>query len=983
MPGSGESAAPLVAALRSDLRLGPQIVGALYSPGEPAAFAEPAVPLREALRGALAEVGAWPLWSHQARSLDALERGEHLLLATPTASGKSLVFQLPVLAAAFARRPERALFLFPLKALGQDQRAKLARLGAAAGLAGDDLTAAIYDGDTPPAERARLRRCPPRILISNPDMLHLGLLPSWPHWETFLRELRWIVLDEVHVYRGLFGGHMHHLLRRLLRLCRHLGGDPLLVAASATVGEAGAFASTLAGEPFTVVERSGAPRPGRHLLLVQPSASPYTTALQVLVGLLERGERVIVFTKARRVTELLHAALARQHPALAARVANYRAGFLAEERREIEARLFSGELQGVIATSALELGIDIGGLDACVLVGYPGSVLGLRQRSGRAGRGGRESLTALVALPDALDQYLLEHPGALLDGVCERPVLDPANAEVARRHLVCAAAELPLRPAEEREYLAPHAGVVRELLDRQQLREVDGSGELVAAARRPHRGVDLRGTGEGFRIVDLESGRPIGTIDGVRVFHECHPGAIYLHAGRQGQVEELRLGEREVAARRVEVDHFTSALSEKSTAVLELLAERGGGGLRAALARLRITERVVGYERKRLFSQQVLEQRALELPAVEFEAHGLIWLASLQLEELLRRASRHLGGSLHAAEHAAIGLLPLLVLCDRADLGGISTPFHPQLGSAAVFVYEGRPGGLGLVRQGFAALPELLARVAERLATCPCAEGCPACIQSPKCGNGNRPLDKEGARLALAHWLDAEAPTPPLRVRDEPPAPPPAGTPGARVDEPRDAEPEDPIPATRSPRQRDGGVRRTVLFDLETKRAAAEVGGWGNAHRMGVAVAVVCHLEENRFESFREEAVGGLVAALRGADLVVGFNIRRFDYRVLAGYTGEEYARTLPTLDLLDSVHEKLGFRLGLDHLARETLGAEKSADGLQSLEWVREGRLDLVEAYCRHDVELLRDLYLFGRREGYLRYRDRAGRLLRLPVSW
>jgi DEAD/DEAH box helicase domain-containing protein len=982
VPEAGGSAAALVAALRNDSRLGPQIVGALYAPGEAAAFAEPAAVLPEALRRALTEVGASPLWSHQARSLDALGRGEHLLLATPTASGKSLVFQLPVLGAALERRPERALFLFPLKALGQDQRAKLARLGAAAGLGSEELSVAIYDGDTPPAERARLRRRPPRVLISNPDMLHLGLLPFWPQWAPFFRELRWIVLDEVHVYRGLFGGHMHHVLRRLLRLCRSLGADPLLVAASATVGEAGSFASTLAGELFTAVERSGAPRPGRHLLLVQPSASPYTTSLQLLVGLLERGERVIVFTKARRVTELLHAALVRQHPELAARVANYRAGFLAEERREIEARLFSGELQGVIATSALELGIDIGGLDACVLVGYPGSVLGLRQRSGRAGRGGRESLTALVALPDALDQYLLEHPGPLLHGVCERPVLDPANPEVARRHLVCAAAELPLRPAEEGGYLAPHTEVVRELLAGQQLREVDGTGELVAAAKRPHRGVDLRGTGEGFRIVDLESGRPIGSIDGVRVFHECHPGAVYLHAGRQWQVEELRIGEREVAARRVEVDHFTSALSEKTTAVLELFAERGSGGLRAALARLRITERVVGYERKRLFSQQVLEQRPLDLPAVEFEAHGLFWLASPELEVLLREAGRHLGGSLHAAEHAAIGLLPLLVLCDRGDLGGISTPFHPQLGSAAVFVYEGRPGGLGLVRQGFAALPELLGRVAERLATCSCDEGCPACIQSPKCGNGNRPLDKEGARLALAWWLDPSAPTPVLQLRDESaPAERTAACAPPADDPPREA--EEPAAAPAAPRPRAGEVRRTVLFDVETKRSAAEVGGWGNAHRMGVAVAVACHLEENRFETFREEEVAGLVAALRGADLVVGFNIRRFDYRVLSGYTGEDHARTLPTLDLLDDVHAALGFRLGLDHLARETLGAEKSADGLQSLEWVREGRLDLVEAYCRHDVEILRDLYLFGRREGYLRYRDRAGRLLRLPVSW
>ncbi len=981
MIGGSGSMAPLVAALRAEPRLGPQIVAAHFTPGSPAAFGVPAEPLPGALRSALAAAGADPLWSHQAAALDALDRGENLLLATPTASGKSLVFQLPVLRSAATGEPRRALFLFPLKALGQDQRAKLRRLAEAAGLGERELPVAIYDGDTPAAERSRLRRHPPRVLISNPEMLHLGLLPHWPQWEAFLRELRWIVLDEVHVYRGLFGGQMHHVLRRLLRVSRNLGAEPLLIGASATIGEAGVFAHTLTGEPFTVIETAGAPRPGRHLLLLQPAASPYTTALHLLVELLARGERVIVFTKARRITELFHAALTRQEPELAARVANYRAGFLAEERREIEARLFAGELQGVIATSALELGIDIGGLDACVLVGYPGSVLGLQQRSGRAGRGERESLTALVALPDALDQYLLEHPEPLLAGAAERAVLDPGNPEVARRQLVCAAAELPLRPAAEAAYLGRHGAVLQELVAAHELREIDGTGELLAAAKRPQRGIDLRGAGEGYRIVELGSGRPVGTIDGVRIFHECHPGAIYLHGGRQWRVEELRPEERTVVVRRAEVDYFTSALAEKTTEVLELLATRGEGGLRAGLARLRITERVTGYERKRLFSQQVFDTHPLTLPPVEFAAHGLFWLGGAGLETRLRDAGRHLGGSLHAAEHATIGLLPLAVLCDRNDLGGISTPFHPQLGASAVFVHEGRPGGLGLARQGFEALPELLAKVAARLADCSCDEGCPACIQSPKCGNGNRPLDKQGALLALGHWLDPTAATPPLALHpaDRPTqavSPPPES-----ATKPEATERRRPV-AKRPPRTREE-VRRTLLFDVETKRSAVEVGGWHLAHRMGLAVAVVCHLEENRFETFHEDEIAGLAATLHGADLVVGFNSRRFDYQVLAGYTGEAYERTLPTLDLLEEIHAGLGFRLGLDHLARETLGVEKSADGLQSLAWVREGRLDLVAEYCRRDVEILRDLYLFGRREGYLRYRDRAGNRLRLPVSW
>ncbi|KAB2957609.1 MAG: DEAD/DEAH box helicase, partial [Thermoanaerobaculia bacterium] len=710
----------------------------------------------EARAAALAASGAGRLWSHQAEALSAARAGENVLVTTATASGKSLVFQLPVLEEALAGGRGRALFLFPLKALGQDQRAKLTALAAAAGLDEERAACAIYDGDTPAHERARIRRRPPRVLITNPDMLHLGLLPHAGAWSEFLRDLRWIVLDELHAYRGVFGAHFHHVLVRLLRHARALGARPSFVAASATAAGAGDFAAALAGAPFRHVATSGAPRQARRFLLVRPLGSPYTTALDVFSSLVEHDQKTIAFTKARRITELLWTWLARRDRELARRVRSYRAGFLPEERREIERRLFAGELDGVISTSALEMGIDVGGLDACVLVGYPGSAMATWQRSGRVGRSGRPSLTALVALPDALDQWLLDHPEQLVRRPLERLVVDPDNELVARQHLVCAAVERPLSPAADGALLERFAPVVGELLREGRLaRSADGP-ELVSTARRPARDVSLRGSGASFTIHDAGSSATIGLIDGARVFSECHPGAIYLHAGRSFAVRALDLEGRRVEAESVDVDWYTSPLSEKETEILAVREELAGSALRAAWGNLKVTERVVGFERRRNQGQDVLDRQPLELPPVSFEAHGLWFHAPPGAEARFAAGGRTLLGALHAIEHAAIGLLPLSVLCDRSDLGGISLSFHPQLGGPGVFVYEGHAGGVGIAARAFRELPELLGRVAELLERCPCEGGCPSCVQSPKCGNGNRPLDKAGA-LELARELTAGA----------------------------------------------------------------------------------------------------------------------------------------------------------------------------------------------------------------------------------
>ncbi len=1001
-----------LAGLRRDL--GAALVAELTLPPRPERHAVLEPPLPEALRRGLDESGVSRLWSHQVEALAEARRGRDVLLTTATASGKSLVFQLPVLEEAFAGRPGRALFLFPLKALGQDQKAKFEALAEASGLDADRASCAIYDGDTPARERARLRREPPRVLITNPDMLHLGMLPYAAAWRDFLCDLRWIVVDELHAYRGVFGCHFHHVLARLERLAKAVGARPSFVAASATAAQADEFAAALAGRPFHWVRESGAPTETKHFLLVRPPASPYTSALDVYARLVRGGLKTIAFTKARRITELLHTWLERRFPEVAERSRSYRAGYLPGERREIEQALFRGELDGVLSTSALELGIDIGGLDGCVLVGYPGSAMATWQRAGRVGRRGQESIVALIAQPDALDQYLLDHPRELLERPLERLIVDPDNEVVARQHLVCAAAELPLSPRDDAAYLERFAPVVGELLGCGELARRAEDDSIVSMARRPQRRVSLRGTGASFAIVDATRGGTVGTIDGARVFAECHPGAIYLHAGRQYAVRDLDLDHAIVHVEPAAVDWYTTPRSEKETEILEVLAECASGSLRGGFGRLKVTERVVGYERRRTHLAEAIDVQPLDLPPSIYETQGLWFLSPPDAERDFAAEGIHLLGALHACEHATIGLFPLVALCDRSDLGGISLTHHPQLGGAGVFVYEGHVGGVGIAKRGFAALPDLLARVADLIERCPCDEGCPACIQSPKCGNGNRPLDKAGAVVLLRKLLeDARAPDEAAR----PPSPPGAeigrfaGGTGQKLplneraeDSPRSAsrsiprlggrtEPtevsvERQRSATESARSRSEprsgeGREGTVLFDIETLRSAEEVGGWNKAHRMGVALAVALRLEEGKFETFFERDVEGLIALLKGAGLVVGYNSRRFDYAVLSGYTGEDYRRTLPTLDLLESLHRQLGFRVGLDHVARETLGHGKTGDGLQSLEWVRDGRLDLVESYCRMDVELLRDVYLYGRREGYVVVSARGSGRIQVPVDW
>jgi DEAD/DEAH box helicase domain-containing protein len=590
----------------------------------------------------------------------------------------------------------------------------------------------------------------------------------------------------------------------------------------------------------------------------------------------------------------MHTWIVEADPGLRDRISSYRAGFLPEERREIESRLFSGELLGVISTSALEMGIDVGQLDVCLLVGYPGSQIATWQRSGRVGRA-REGLVALVAQPDALDQYLVHHPRALFDREFERAVVDPANAEILAGHLPCAAAETPLRSGEP--WLAEPAvrDSIRALEDSGELLRSERGSEWFASRRRPHRHINLRAGGETWRIVedppDGGRARMIGTVGSVRALSECHEGAIYLHRARQYLVRHLDLGDREARVVAVRVPHYTRALSEKETEILERRRCRPAGSFRLVEGRVRVTTRIQGFERRRIQGQDLLGTEPLDLPPTSFETSSLWLEIPDEIPSMIEEAGRHPMGGLHATEHAALSLFPLFALCDRHDVAGISSVRHPQTGHPAIFFYDAHPGGVGLVSALYDRVEALLGATLELIEGCGCDEGCPGCVHSPKCGSGNRPIDKAAALRAL-RLLTARDP---LEAR-----------PAAPLREP-ELEPT-PLPLASAQRP------RVVFFDLETQRSAADVGGWGNAHLMRVSLAVVHDEQAGGFETFSEAQHPELLAKLRGADLVVGFNVRRFDYHVLRGYTDDDLDR-LPTFDLLDAIHARLGFRVALGHL--------------------------------------------------------------------
>jgi DEAD/DEAH box helicase domain-containing protein len=720
------------------------------------------------VRTAYARAGVQRLWQHQAAAAEAARAGTHVVVATGTASGKSLAYQLPTLSdirAARGPRGERGatvLYLAPTKALAHDQLAGLAALGL-------DVRLSTHDGDSP-REQREWTRDHAEYVLTNPDMLHRSLLPVHGRWSSFLGSLRYVVVDECHHYRGVFGAHVSHVLRRLRRICALHGAQPTFVLASATMAEPGSTASRLTGLDVLPITGDASPRGQVALALWEPAFTSWTgengapvrraassETADLLADLVAEGVRTLAFVRSRRGAE--HVAmtaadhLAEVDRSLPERVAAYRGGYLPEERRALENRLRTGDLLGLAATNALELGIDISGLDAVLMAGFPGTRAALWQQVGRAGRGAQDALAVLVARDDPLDTYLVNHPDALLGQPVEATVFDPDNPVVLGPHLCAAAHEAPLVEADLGLF-GPGAPAVLDELTSSGLLRRRPRGWFWTDRSRAADLADLRSTGGGpFQLVEETTGRVVGTVDAAGAHHTAHPGAVYVHRGETWLVRSLDLDERVAVIAAADLDYSTSAREVTDITIVAELEHRTVPGGRLAFGDVDVSHQVVSFLKRRQPSGEVIAEEPLELPERKLRTRAVWWTVPASVLE--EEGPRDLPGAAHAAEHCAIGLLPLFATCDRWDIGGVSTALHPDTGQLTVFVYDGHPGGAGFARRGYDAAEAWLTATREAISACECTEGCPSCIQSPKCGNQNHPLDKPGAVELLDALLGA------------------------------------------------------------------------------------------------------------------------------------------------------------------------------------------------------------------------------------
>jgi DEAD/DEAH box helicase domain-containing protein len=701
-------------------------------------------------------------WEHQVSVAEHAWRGRSVVVATGTASGKSLGYLVPVLTRLLSTPSARALYLAPTKALARDQ------LSAIRALALTGVRAAAFDGDTPREERDWVRAHATYVL-SNPDMLSAGVLPQHARWGAFLRGLEFVVIDECHHYRGVFGSHVAQVIRRLRRVCARYGAHPTFVLASATVADPGSTATRLTGLPVEVVDDDAASRGPLTFALYEPPLSQLrgehgapirrsalSETSELLADLVADGVPTLAFVRSRRAAETtalsarraLIAAGGPEGKRAASRVAAYRAGYLPQERRALESALRAGEIVGLAATNALELGIDVSGLDAVLLAGFPGTLASLWQQAGRAGRRGGAALAVLVARDDPLDTYLVHHPAAVFGRPVEAAVLDPDNPYVLAPHLECAAAELPLRPADLELFGPAAEAVAADLVRRGRLRRRP-AGWFWTARDRPW--VDLRGTGGSpVSVVEEATGRLLGTVDRGSAHTHVHPGALYLHQGEAFVVRELYEDDSVALVDPADVDWTTTAREITDLRIVAESRRRQVGQLTVCYGTVDVTRQVVGYQRRRIVSGEVLGEESLDLHPRELRTRAVWYVARPELLARAGLAAADVPGAAHAAEHAAIGLLPLWATCDRWDIGGVSTALHPDTGEATVFVYDGAAGGAGFAERGFHRVDGWLAATKTAIDSCECATGCPSCVQSPKCGNGNEPLDKVGASRLLA-----------------------------------------------------------------------------------------------------------------------------------------------------------------------------------------------------------------------------------------
>jgi DEAD/DEAH box helicase domain-containing protein len=717
-------------------------------------------PLNSSLEKTLNSRHFLPFFTHQAEAINLARTGKNVMVVTSSASGKTLCYNVPVIESLLSDKSARALYLFPTKALAQDQLRTL-REDFCPDLF-TYLDFATFDGDTPQNERAEIRKNV-RIILSNPDMLHLGILPNHQQWSRLFRSLRFVVVDEAHVYRGVFGSHLSLVLRRLRRMCHLYGSNPQFILASATITNPEELSAALTGLPFDVVKNEGAPHGGRDFIFWNPPIeneqkgtrhSANSEATNIFTELILQGTRALTFVRTRRLTELIYNYtrnnLRKEKPVLAKRVKPYRAGYLAEDRRQIERQLFSGELLGVVATNALELGIDIGDLDATVLTGYPGSISSTWQQAGRSGRGKEKALSILIGLDNPLDQYFMRHPDFFFRRAYENALVNPQNPYILRAHLLCAAWERGIGEDDESYFGSAMKSEIEQLVKRDLLKERRNRWFLSPGIIYPAQSINIRSSsGENYALIDISTGVLLETIESNIAFFQIHTGAVYLHQGESYLITKLDLATHTAYAIPTDANYYTQTKELEDLRIIKVLHSKHIGQVDVYLGEVEVTNHVIGYKKKAQLTDEVLGEEVLDLPPQQFPTIALWFDLPQRTIERIGKEQLDFAGGIHATEHAAIGILPLFAICDRNDIGGISTPLHPDTGKPQIFIYDGHPGGVGIAEKGYEMIEELWRATLDTVRNCPCQDGCPSCIQSPKCGNNNKPLDKKAARLLL------------------------------------------------------------------------------------------------------------------------------------------------------------------------------------------------------------------------------------------
>lgn len=726
---------------------------------------------------ALRSLGITALYSHQASAIDLVTEGKNVAIVTSTASGKTVCYNIPVLEALLADREATALYLFPTKALAQDQLRVLANLSASSPAFAGLVRAGTYDGDTPGETRRKLRS-EANVILTNPDMLHQGILPYHSRWSRFFSRLKYVVVDEMHTYRGIFGSNVANVLRRLRRVVRHYGADPVFILCSATIANPGELAEKLVGGAVEVVSDDGSPRGPKMFVLWNPTLldaqsmerkSSNVEAHELMVGLIESGIQTITFTKARVVAELVlryvRESLGRRNPHLVSKVSAYRAGYLPEERRRIEKALFSGELLGVASTNALELGIDVGSLDASIIVGFPGTIASTWQQAGRAGRKTDEALVIFVGYNDPIDQYLMRHPAYFFGQTPENAVIDPSNPYVLAGHLSAAAFELPLSAADEEVFGSLTRPIVSVLEEVKKVKTIDGQ-TYWATTDFPAAGVGLRTISDDtFTIVDRTQGeRVIGNVDAISAPELVYPEGVYIHDGQTYLVRDLDLAGKVAYVERKEVDYYTQPILESSIRVGDARKTGSGQGVRVFYGPATVSWMTTAFKKIKFYSLDSIGYGMLNLPAQHLETVALWMYPDDAAVAGLKASGKNPVEGLVGVKNVLINILPLFVMCDRQDMGGIVE--SSNTGRPAIFLYDRFKGGLGFCEKAYGMVEEILRAALEMIEECPCAEGCPSCVglpilrpaqhQDPDPGHGYPIPDKEAAKLLLGQMLGSD-----------------------------------------------------------------------------------------------------------------------------------------------------------------------------------------------------------------------------------